>query len=102
MNYSISSSSKAGGDIGWINEDTINQKLKDQIINLNIGSYTKPIIIPGGALILKLENVKEIKNEIDIKSKLEELIRFSTNEQLNQFSNMYFNKVKKNIQINEL
>ena len=59
-------------------------------------------MIPGGVLILKLEDIKEIKNEIDIDSKLNELIRYSTNEQLNQFSNIYFNKVKKNIKINEL
>jgi peptidyl-prolyl cis-trans isomerase SurA len=59
-------------------------------------------VIPGGVLILKLEDIKEIKNEIDIDSKLNELIRYSTNEQLNQFSNIYFNKVKKNIKINEL
>ena len=95
-------SSKSGGNIGWVNEDTINQKLKNEIKKIELGQYTKPIVIPGGVLILKLEDIKEIKNEIDIDSKLNELIRYSTNEQLNQFSNIYFNKVKKNIKINEL
>ena len=72
------------------------------IKKIELGQYTKPIVIPGGVLILKLEDIKEIKNEIDIDSKLNELIRYSTNEQLNQFSNIYFNKVKKKIKINEL
>ena len=102
FSYSISNSSKSGGNIGWVNEDTINQKLKNEIKKIELGQYTKPIVIPGGVLILKLEDIKEIKNEIDIDSKLNELIRYSTNEQLNQFSNIYFNKVKKNIKINEL
>ena len=102
FSYSISNSSKSGGYIGWVNEDTINQKLKNEIKKIELGQYTKPIVIPGGVLILKLEDIKEIKNEIDIDSKLNELIRYSTNEQLNQFSNIYFNKVKKNIKINEL
>lgn len=102
FSFSISNSSKSGGNIGWVNEDTINQKLKNEIKKIELGQYTKPIVIPGGVLILKLEDVKEIKNEIDIDSKLNELIRYSTNEQLNQFSNIYFNKVKKNIKINEL
>ena len=102
FSFSISNSSKSGGNIGWINEDTINQKLKNEIKKIELGQYTKPIVIPGGVLILKLEDIKEIKNEIDIDSKLNELIRYSTNEQLNQFSNIYFNKVKKNIKINEL
>jgi len=102
FSFSISNSSKSGGNIGWVNEDTINQKLKNEINKIELGQYTKPIVIPGGVLILKLEDIKEIKNEIDIDSKLNELIRYSTNEQLNQFSNIYFNKVKKNIKINEL
>ena len=102
FSFSISNSSKSGGNIGWVNEDTINQKLKNEIKKIELGQYTKPIVIPGGVLILKLEDIKEIKNEIDIDSKLNELIRYSTNEQLNQFSNIYFNKAKKNIKINEL
>ena len=101
FSFSISNSSKSGGNIGWINENTINQKLKTEISKLEIGQYTKPIIIPGGALILKLENIKEVKNNKDIDKKLNELVKYLTNEQLNQFSNIYFNKIKKNIQINE-
>ena len=102
LTYSISNSSSSGGSLGWVNEDMISKKLKNEITNLEIGEISKPIIIPGGALILKIENVKEIDNKINFDEKLNELIRFSTNKQLNQFSNIYFNKVKKNIKINEL
>ncbi len=102
FSFSISNSSKSGGNIGWINENTISPKLKTEISKLKIGQYTKPIIIPGGALILKLENIKEVNNYEDVDKKLNELIKYLTNEQLNQFSNIYFNKIKKNIQINEL
>ena len=59
-------------------------------------------MIPGGALILKLEDTKEEKNDVNINKKLNELVKYLTNEQLNQFSNIYFNKIKKNIRINEL
>ena len=102
FSYSISNSSKSGGNIGWISENKVNQKLKAEILKLEIGQYTKPIIIPGGALILKLDDVKEEKNNFNIDKKLNELVKYLTNEQLNQFSNIYFNKIKKNIQINEL
>ena len=102
LTYSISDTANSGGNLGWVNEDVINEKLKNEIINLKIGEFSKPIIIPGGALILKIENIKEINNEINLEKKLNELVRYSTNEQLNQFSNIYFNKVKKNIKINEL
>ena len=100
--YSISDTANSGGSLGWVNEDVISKKLKNEIDNLKIGEFSKPIIIPGGALILKIENIKEINNEINLEKKLNNLIRYSTNEQLNQFSNIYFNKIKKNIKINEL
>ena len=102
FSYSISNSSKSGGNIGWISENKINQKLKTEILKLKIGQYTQPIVIPGGALILKLEDTKEEKNDVNINNKLNELVKYLTNEQLNQFSNIYFNKIKKNIKINEL
>lgn len=102
LTYSISNSSSSGGDLGWVNEDMISKKLKKEINNLEIGEFSQPIIIPGGALILKVENIKEIENKVNLNEKLNELIRYTTNEQLNQFSNIYFNKVKKNIKIDEL
>ncbi len=102
LTYSISNSSSSGGDLGWVNEDMISKKLKNEILNLEIGKLSKPIIIPGGALIIRIENIKEIENKINLEEKLNELVRYSTNKQLNQFSNIYFNKVKKNIKINEL
>ncbi len=100
--HSISETSNNGGELGWINEDAINKKLKDNISNLEVGNYTDPIIVPGGALILKIEDIKILKNEINLKEKLNELIRISTNQQLNQFSNIYFNKVQKNVTIKKL
>ena len=80
----------------------MNKKFKKELVGLKIGEYTKPITIPGGFLILKLKDIKEIENEIDIEKKLKELIKSETNQQLNQYSNIYYNKVKRNIQINEL
>ena len=100
--HSISRSASSGGELGWINEDSINKKFKKELINLNRNEYTKPITIPGGFLILKLIDVKEVENEVDIEKKLDEIIKNETNQQLNQFSNIYYNKVKKNIKINEL
>ena len=38
----------------------------------------------------------------DEKNELNELIKIKTNKQLNQQSIIYFNKIKKNITINEL
>ena len=99
--HSISNSSTNGGDLGWVNEDTINKKLIIELNKINIGEYTNPITIPGGLLILKLNNINEIERNIDIEKGVKELIKIQTSQQLDQFSNVYFNKIKNEIQINE-
>ena len=58
-------------------------------------------MVPGGFLILKIENIKEIENKIDINTELEKRIVFLQNTQLNQFSNIYFMKIKKDFFIDE-
>ena len=99
--FSISESSKTGGKLGWIDEDSMSNEIKQKIINLDIGEITKPIVVPGGFLILKIENKKEIKNKINIETELEKRIQFLQNAQLNQFSNIYFMKIKKDFLIDE-
>ena len=99
--FSISDSSKTGGRLGWVNESSINKKIQKQIINIKIGEFTKPIIIPGGFLILQVKDKKQIEQEIDINSEIKLKIRALRNQQLNQYSNIYFNKIKKNITIYE-
>ncbi len=100
--HSISNTSNSGGELGWIEENSLNSKLQKTISKLNIGEITEPMIIQGGFLILKLNNKKKIKNKIDVEVELKKLIAKETNQQLNQFSNIYFNKVKKEIKINEI
>ncbi len=100
--HSISNTSNSGGDLGWIDENSLNSKLQKTISKLNIGEITEPLIIQGGFLILKLNDTKNIKNKINVEKELKKLIAKKTNQQLNQFSNIYFNKVKKEIQINEI
>ena len=100
--YSISDSSKIGGKIGVIAENKLSKKIKDELKNMKINQISKPIIMPSGFLILKINNINETESNFDIESELKKIVKFKVNEQLNQFSNIYFNKIKKNIQINEL
>ena len=100
--HSISSSSINGGEIGWIKESSLSNKIKNEIKNIQVGEITKPIKIPGGFIILKIENMRKIQLELDDNEEAEKIVRRKTNEQLNQFSNIYFNKIKKNVRIDEL
>ncbi len=99
--FSISESAKIGGRLGWINESSLDKKILQQISNLNQKQYTSPIIIPGGFLILYIEEIKEEEKKINYEVEFANRVKLISNQQLNQFSNIYFNKIKKNIIINE-
>ena len=99
--YSFSQSAKIGGDIGWINENSLNNNIKKKINNLQIGEITKPIILSNGLLILKLINTKNSETTTDIEIKLKKAIDYERNRQLNQYSKIYYNKIKKNLDFNE-
>jgi len=99
--YSVSDTAKTGGAIGWVNETSINAQIKSKIINLKKGNFSGPIIMPGGILILKIKDIKEEKNKLNMQQEISKKINYERNRQLNQFSKIYFNKIKKRININE-
>ena len=98
--YSFSESSKIGGDIGWINENSLNNNIKKNITSLKVGEITKPIILSNGILVLKLKNTKNLETIIDMENELKKAIDYERNRQLNQYSKIYYNKIKKNLDFN--
>ena len=101
IKYSISNSAKIGGQIGWVKGTLLSDKVLNNLEKLNIGSVTMPIKYPNGYLLLKINDKREIKNKIDINKELEELVNFERNRQLNQFSLLYYKKLKQNVIIDE-
>ncbi len=99
--YSISDTAKFGGNIGWVNEGQLSKLILEKVKKLNIGEITDPVNIPGGFLIIKLKNIKTEKVEINLEEELKNLTRFEKDRQLNQFSAIYFNKLKLNSKISE-
>jgi len=101
IDFSISQTKKDSGLIGWVSEKSLTQDIKEKISKLNIGDIMDPILIPSGVLILKLEDKKISVNEKDKNIELEKLISFEMNNQLNNFSNIHFKKIKNKLIINE-
>ncbi len=99
--YSISSTANNGGKLGWIKSNSLNEKIKNEITKTKIKEFTKPLVIPGGFLILFVEEQKETNVIIDVDKEIEIISREIANKQLNQFANIYFNKIKKEVLINE-
>ena len=99
--FSISNSSSNGGSIGWVKETLLSKEIINVIKNISVGDFSKPIEYPNGYLILKVNEKKIIKEKIDIAKELEEFIKFEKNKQLNQFSLLFFRKIKQNQSIYE-
>ena len=99
--YSISESSKFGGKLGWVNENSLSNKIFEKLKTIKEGEYTDTIQIGNNYLLLKIDQIKINKIKINKQQELQKLIQFETNKQLNQFSRIYFNKSKINYSINE-
>ena len=100
--FSISSTSKNGGLIGWVNELQISEKIETNIKKLKKNEVSIPIKIKTGYLLIKLNDKREFSQEINIENEVRELVKKETNRQLNTFSVMFFKRIRKNAEINEL
>ena len=100
--YSNSETAANGGLIGWVKENNLNQNIKKIISELQPGELTKPIRTSSGFIILKIDEEKNYDSKSNLDDKVRQAVNFKINDQLNQFSNMYFNKLKKSMIIHGL
>ena len=99
--YSISDTAKFGGSLGWIQKNQISTKIYNELSKIDVGEYTNPINIPGGLIIIKINEKKINKLEIDFNHELKKMIQFEKNKQLSQFSSIYYKKIKNNTDVYE-
>ena len=99
--YSAANSGKLGGKVGWINETQLSEIIKKEVSKLKVGEYTKPITIPGGFLIIHLDDKKTQNIYLNFDEEFEKQITYEKNAQLEQYSKIYFKKIKKNSIISE-
>ena len=100
--FSISENAKVGGRIGWVNETQLSNQVLEEIKKINVGEVTKPIQIANGFLLLKINNKRKKNISINFEDELNKLINVEKNKQYNQFSIIYFNKIKQNTAIDEI
>ena len=99
--FSNSDTSKNGGKLGWVKINSLNKKIKNEIKSQKIGDISNPIVIPGGFLVIKIEDQRDTKIINDIDREIEIIANEIANKQLNQFSNIFFNKIKQEVKIHE-
>ncbi len=99
--YSLSDSKKSGGNLGWIYKNQLSKEIKNELNDIKIGDFTKPIITSGGFLILKLNNIKTENIKIDKDTHLKKMIEFEKERQFTRFSTLYYKRIYNNAEINE-
>ena len=99
--YSISNTANKGGKIGWVNESSLSSIIVKEIKNLKKGEITTPIKLASGFLILKVNDIEMSEVKVDQNKIVDSRINNELNKQLDQFSTLYYNKVKSKIKINE-
>ena len=99
--HSIADSSKFGGNIGWFDEKQLSPKIIKAINELEIGELSKTLSVPNGFIILKIEDKKQKKVKMDKKELLKKAILAEKNKQYQQYSIIYYNKIKLNSIISE-
>ena len=100
--FSIADSKSFGGNIGWVDEDNLSEQIISKIKNLNEKEISEPINIGSNYIILKINQIRENKKNIDEKEELKKIEMFERDKQLNKFSMIYYNKIKINTNVKKL
>jgi peptidyl-prolyl cis-trans isomerase SurA len=99
--FSLSESSKMGGNIGWVSENNLSNIILNKIKNINENEMTDIILIGNNYLIIKVNKIRFKEININKEEELEKMIKFETNNQLNKLSRIFFSKSIMNYSINE-
>ncbi len=94
--YSISDSSIAGGDMGWINSTGLSEEIYIITKNLKIGSFSQAIKTTDTMLFLKLLNKRKISDidTLNIDELKNSIISKQTNDLLSIYSNNHPSQTK--------
>ena len=96
---SISTSAIKGGDLGWLNENIISNKIRSAIINAPVGSLSKPIILPEGILIFKIRDKRKVKKNLSLEETKNQLVISEKEKILNMHSLSHYDKLRRSVSI---
>lgn len=99
LKFSLSDTSSQGGLIGWVKESALNQNIIQILNEYQANMITKPIRIPSGFLILKINDIREINKYSNLDQEIEQIVKLQINNQLSQFSNILIEKIRKEVEI---
>jgi len=99
LSESISQTSMSGGDLGWLNDTEIADKILTKIVSTPIGGISEPIILNEGILFFKIRDKKKIVKEISLEELKNQLVATEKTKILNMFSMSHYSNLKRAILI---
>ena len=99
--YSVSESKKNGGKIGWVYKSQLSKKISEEIEKIDVGEFSDPITVPGGFILIKLNDKKNELIEINEEEQLQKAINFEKNRQLTMYSTLHYKRIFNKSVINE-
>tara|TARA_E500000178_G_scaffold312023_1_gene328387 strand:- start:1835 stop:2764 length:930 start_codon:yes stop_codon:yes gene_type:complete len=97
IKFSIASTSKNKGQLGWVNSNSLSKDILIVLDNMEIGQTSKPIRRQDKIIFLKLNNKKTSDySDIDINKLRERLIEQRKNDLFALYSNSLLSKLKNN------
>lgn len=99
--FSISDTAKFGGQLGKVREDQLSKKVLIELKKIEVNEFTNPLNLGSSFMILKINEKKIIDYEINEKTLLQNMIDRERKRQFENFSQIYYNKIKLNSQIDE-
>jgi parvulin-like peptidyl-prolyl isomerase len=95
IKFSISSTSKNRGELGWVNSNLLSKEISETLEAMKIGEVSKPINRQDTVIFLKLNDKKILENsKIDIDNLKSELINQKKNELFSLYSNSLLSKLR--------
>tara|TARA_B100000029_G_scaffold365206_1_gene358496 strand:- start:4414 stop:5355 length:942 start_codon:yes stop_codon:yes gene_type:complete len=95
MEISISDTNIKGGDLGWVDETIISEKLKSIISNTQIGMISEPVVLSNGVLIVKVRDKRISERKINLEETKDKLVKFEKNKILNMYSMSHYDKLRR-------
>ncbi|MDC0903008.1 peptidylprolyl isomerase [Pelagibacteraceae bacterium] len=94
---SSSLTATSGGDLGWINSQSLSKNIYEIVSKLTKGEVSKPIIQSNTIMFIKLVDKRKITlNKIDLDTTKKKIINRKRTEILTLYSNNHLSKLKNN------
>ena len=98
-NLSISESGANGGDLGWLNINSISDRVKNTILNTPAGKVSEHIVLPEGILIYKVRDKRIVDENLKLEEKKNLLVSAEKQKILQMHSLSHYDKARRSVSI---